>query len=162
MPLPWYVIVGNFLHIEVEGAAKVVVALEVLRADAGGIDGDVDAAGGQVLRGGDGARNFVEPATHQPDDVVTSAEVRETMIRIDLVCPGSGECLGWRGFSGMIRASGVDGKGRGSCKKQRGEKIEQLREDAISLIVARHVVHLSFVCDAVLDNPGNDNCRYRD
>src|ERR1700724_85522 len=111
----------EYLHIKVSGAAKVLVALADLRADAGGVDRDVDAAAGQVLRYGDGTRNLVESAAHQPDHMVTSAEVRETVVRIDLVRPRSGKRLDCRylldGLGGMIRSGSIDRRPRANGKE---------------------------------------------
>jgi hypothetical protein len=55
MPRPWYVIVGNSFASKNGGAAKVLVARDVLRADAADIDRNVDTASGQVLRHRDGS-----------------------------------------------------------------------------------------------------------
>ena len=73
----------ELLDIEVDGAAQILVAHGVLRADAGDVDGNIDGAVGHVFGDVDGARDFVEAAAHQSDNMMACAEVGEAVVRID-------------------------------------------------------------------------------
>ncbi len=123
---------GEFLHIEEVRTAEILVALGDLGVDRRGVYGNVNGAGGWVLRYGDGAVHLVEAATHSPDDMMPGAEEGEAVIRVDLVGPRRGERRGRR----LRSLSGNRVDGQTDWKKERAspENAWCLSEDHLSSI----------------------------
>lgn len=81
-------------YVEEGGTAEVRVALSDLCIHGGSVDDDVDGAIGRVLRDGDSARCFFEPAANQSDHLVPSTKIDEGMIRVDFIGAWRGQCWG--------------------------------------------------------------------
>src|SRR5437763_1867190 len=79
--------------------------------------------------------------------MVPRTEVRESMIRIDLVCPWSGERLDLRVLlCGVTRTCRLHRRNQVNCKKQRAdlEKVENFSGERLSRTIVMHRSPLVF------------------
>jgi hypothetical protein len=110
---------GKFSGIKEVRPAKIVIAHRVLRTNAVRCYCDLDNACGRVRRSRNGSANLVEPATHDSNYMMSSAEVRKTVDGIDLVGPRRRQRYA-RGVSGLnlgVCRSGVCQRGRAEDQK---------------------------------------------